>query len=169
MSRMQANGSPVGEGARAAASSEDRFLRLKAQLHQQLIANMELSAIGSMKDEDLRREVRRAAEELTRQTSDLLNLTERERLVGEVIDETTLAKMLDTGEIAGAGLDVFEHEPAVNPRLVKLAKAGRVVLLPHMGSATIEGRTDMGEKVIVNIRALMDGHSPPDKVLPSML
>jgi glyoxylate reductase len=103
-----------------------------------------------------------------------LKLMKREALIvntarGEVIDETTLAKMLDAGEIAGAGLDVFEHEPAVNPRLVKLAKAGRVVLLPHMGSATIEGRTDMGDKVIVNIRAFMDGHSPPDKVLPSML
>ena len=88
---------------------------------------------------------------------------------GEIIDETTLAKMLDAGEIAGAGLDVFEHEPAVNPRLVKLAKSGRVVLLPHMGSATIEGRIDMGEKVIVNIRAFMDSHRPPDRVLPSML
>ncbi|GLS23091.1 D-glycerate dehydrogenase [Labrys miyagiensis] len=103
-----------------------------------------------------------------------LKLLKREALVintarGEVIDETTLAKMLDAGEIAGAGLDVFEHEPAVNPRLVKLAKSGRVVLLPHMGSATIEGRTDMGDKVIVNIRAFMDGHTPPDKVLPSML
>ena len=103
-----------------------------------------------------------------------LKLIKREALIvntarGEVIDETTLAKMLDAGEIAGAGLDVFEHEPAVNPRLVKLAKSGRVVLLPHMGSATIEGRTDMGEKVIVNIRAFVDGHSPPDRVLPSML
>ncbi|MDQ0473731.1 2-hydroxyacid dehydrogenase [Labrys wisconsinensis] len=88
---------------------------------------------------------------------------------GEVIDETALAKMLDAGEIAGAGLDVFEHEPAVNPRLVKLAKNNRVVLLPHMGSATIEGRIDMGEKVVVNIRAFMDGHRPPDRVLPSML
>jgi glyoxylate reductase len=103
-----------------------------------------------------------------------LKLMKREALIintarGEVIDETTMAKMLEAGEIAGAGLDVFEHEPAVNPRLVKLAKSGRVVVLPHMGSATIEGRTDMGEKVIVNIRAFLDGHSPPDKVLPSML
>jgi glyoxylate reductase len=88
---------------------------------------------------------------------------------GEVIDENTLARLIETGEIAGAGLDVFEHEPAVNPRLVKLARAGKVVLLPHMGSATIEGRVDMGEKVIVNIRTFMDGHKPPDRVLPSML
>jgi glyoxylate reductase len=88
---------------------------------------------------------------------------------GEIIDETAMARMLEAGEISGAGLDVFEHEPAVNPRLVKLAKSGRVVLLPHMGSATMEGRIDMGEKVIVNIRTWMDGHRPPDRVLPSML
>jgi glyoxylate reductase len=88
---------------------------------------------------------------------------------GEVIDENALARLIETGAIAGAGLDVFEHEPAVNPRLLKLARAGRVVLLPHMGSATLEGRIDMGEKVIINIRTFMDGHRPPDRVLPSML
>jgi len=100
-----------------------------------------------------------------------LKLLKREAIIvntarGEVIDENAFAKMLDAGEIAGAGLDVFEHEPAVNPRLVKLARSGRVVLLPHMGSATIEGRIDTGEKVIINIRAFMDGHRPPDRVLP---
>src|SRR5579884_4128265 len=88
---------------------------------------------------------------------------------GEVIDENALARLIESGAIAGAGLDVFEHEPAVNPRLVKLARAGKVVLLPHTGSATIEGRIDMGEKVIINIRTFMDGHRPPDRVLPSML
>ena len=88
---------------------------------------------------------------------------------GEIIDENALARMLEADEIAGAGLDVFEHEPAVNPKLLKLAKAGKVVLLPHMGSATIEGRVDMGEKVIINIKTFMDGHRPPDRVLPSML
>ena len=88
---------------------------------------------------------------------------------GEVIDENALIRMIGAGEIAGAGLDVFEHEPAVNPRLARLARDGKVVLLPHMGSATIEGRIDMGEKVIVNIRTFMDGHKPPDRVLPSML
>jgi glyoxylate reductase len=88
---------------------------------------------------------------------------------GEVIDENALARMLEAGEIAGAGLDVFEHEPAVSDKLVKLAAAGRVTLLPHMGSATHEGRNDMGEKVIINIRTFMDGHRPPDRVLPSML
>jgi glyoxylate reductase len=88
---------------------------------------------------------------------------------GEVIDENALAKQIEAGELAGAGLDVFEHEPAVNPRLVKLARAGKVVLLPHMGSATIEGRVEMGEKVIVNIKVFMDGHRPPDRVLPAQL
>jgi glyoxylate reductase len=85
---------------------------------------------------------------------------------GEVIDENTLARMLANKEIAGAGLDVFEHEPAVNPKLVRL---DNVVLMPHMGSATLEGRIDMGEKVIINIKTFADGHRPPDRVLESML
>lgn len=88
---------------------------------------------------------------------------------GEVIDENALIRMIAAGEIAGAGLDVFEHEPAVNPRLAKLAREGKVVLLPHMGSATVEGRVDMGEKVIINIKTFMDGHKPPNRILPSML
>jgi glyoxylate reductase len=88
---------------------------------------------------------------------------------GEVIDENALARMIEADEIAGAGLDVFEHEPAVSPKLVKLARTGKVVLLPHLGSATLEGRVDMGEKVIINIKTFMDGHRPPDRVLPSML
>ena len=88
---------------------------------------------------------------------------------GEVVDEDTLIKLIESGDIAGCGLDVYEHEPAVNPKLVRLAKAGKAALLPHMGSATIEGRVDMGEKVIINIRTFMDGHRPPDRVLPSML
>ncbi len=81
---------------------------------------------------------------------------------GEIIDETVLAQMLENGAIAGAGLDVFEHEPAVNPKLLKL---DNVVLMPHMGSATEEGRQAMGEKVIINIRTFADGHKPPDRVL----
>jgi glyoxylate reductase len=88
---------------------------------------------------------------------------------GEIIDEGALTKLIEAGAIAGAGLDVFEEEPAVNPRLVRLARQGKVVLLPHMGSATVEGRIAMGEKVIVNIKAFIDGHKPPDRVLPSML
>jgi glyoxylate reductase len=88
---------------------------------------------------------------------------------GEIIDEQALTRMLEAGELAGAGLDVFEHEPAVSQKLIRLAKAGKVTLLPHMGSATAEGRIAMGEKVIINIKSFMDGHRPPDMVLPSML
>ncbi len=88
---------------------------------------------------------------------------------GEVIDENALTRLIEAGDIGGAGLDVFEHEPAVNPKLVRLARTGKVILLPHLGSATIEGRADMGAKVIINIQTFMDGHRPPDRVLPSML
>jgi len=88
---------------------------------------------------------------------------------GEVIDEAALTRMLEAGEIASAGLDVFEHAPAVSEKLIALADAGKVTLLPHLGSATHEGRNDMGEKVIINIKTFMDGHRPPDRVLPSML
>jgi glyoxylate reductase len=84
---------------------------------------------------------------------------------GEVIDENELARLIDAGAIAGAGLDVFEHEPAINP---KLLASDRVVALPHLGSATIEGRVDMGEKVIINIKTFLDGHSPPDRVHAAM-
>jgi len=84
---------------------------------------------------------------------------------GEVVDENELARLLEAGAIAGAGLDVYEHEPAINPRLLT---SNRVVALPHMGSSTIEGRVDTGEKVIINIKTFLDGHNPPDRVHPSM-
>ncbi len=88
---------------------------------------------------------------------------------GEVIDEKALVAMVEAGDLAGAGLDVFEHEPAVSKRLIRLAKAGKVTLLPRMGSATEEGRLEMGQRVIINIRAFCDGHRPPDRVLPTIL
>ena len=84
---------------------------------------------------------------------------------GEVIDEDALARALQNKELAGAGLDVFENEPSINPRLLKL---DNVVLLPHMGSATIEGRIQMGERVIINIRTWQDNHTPPDRVVEQM-
>lgn len=85
---------------------------------------------------------------------------------GEVMDENALTRMLRVGDLAGAGLDVYEHGTDINPRLRELPN---VVLLPHMGSATIEGRIEMGEKVIINIKTFEDGHRPPDQVVPSML
>ena len=85
---------------------------------------------------------------------------------GEVIDENALTRMLRANELAGAGLDVYEHGTDINPRLRELEN---VVLLPHMGSATLEGRIEMGEKVIINIKTYADGHRPPDMVIPSML
>jgi glyoxylate reductase len=85
---------------------------------------------------------------------------------GGVIDEMALIKCIREGKIAGAGLDVFENEPVVSPKLLKLALENKVVLLPHMSSSTIESRIDMGEKVIINIRTYFDGHRPPDRVLP---
>lgn len=110
---------------------------------------------------------------LTKETHHLLN---RERLKklqphaviintarGEIINEEALADMLEMDRIAGAGLDVFEAEPEINPKLLEL---DNVVLLPHMGSATVEARTGMGEKVLINIQTFIDGHRPPDRVLP---
>ncbi|PZO77221.1 MAG: D-glycerate dehydrogenase [Mesorhizobium amorphae] len=86
---------------------------------------------------------------------------------GDIIDESALIKLLNENKLAGAGLDVFENEPAVSPKLLKLAAKGKVVLLPHMGSATLESRVDMGDRVTVNIRAFFDGHRAPDRVLPN--
>jgi len=85
---------------------------------------------------------------------------------GEVIDENALTRMLTARELAGAGLDVYEHGTDVSPDLRALPN---VVLLPHMGSATLEGRIEQGEKVIINIKTFADGHRPPDQVVPGML
>jgi glyoxylate reductase len=84
---------------------------------------------------------------------------------GEVIDQNALTRALRSGELAGAGLDVYEHGADINPRLLELPN---VVCLPHMGSATVEGRIEMGEKVIINIKTFADGHRPPDQVVPGM-
>ncbi|WP_075995304.1 2-hydroxyacid dehydrogenase [Salaquimonas pukyongi] len=88
---------------------------------------------------------------------------------GEIIDQDALVKALQEGKIAGAGLDVLEHEPAVSEDLMELSRQGKAVILPHMGSATIESRQEMGERVIINIRTWMDGHRPPDRILPNMV
>lgn len=94
---------------------------------------------------------------LVRSTSYIVNTSR-----GHAIDEAALATLLEQGSIAGAGLDVYENEPAINAKLLKL---DNVVLLPHMSSATVEGRLDMGEKVLINIQTWADGHMPPDRVI----
>ncbi len=83
---------------------------------------------------------------------------------GDIIDENALATAIENGTIAGAGLDVFEHEPEIDHRLLH---NDRVVALPHMSSATLESRIDMGEKVMINIKAFIDNHNPPDRVFPA--
>ena len=85
---------------------------------------------------------------------------------GEVIDEVALADLLASRQIAGAGLDVYENEPDITAPLIGLPN---VVLLPHIGSATIEGRLEMGDKVIINIQTFWDGHTPRDRVIEAML
>jgi glyoxylate reductase len=85
---------------------------------------------------------------------------------GGVVDETALTELLAQGQIAGAGLDVYENEPDITNALMAMPN---VVLLPHIGSATIEGRLSMGDKVIINIRTYIDGHSPPDRVIDGMI
>ncbi|MEM9732945.1 MAG: D-glycerate dehydrogenase [Pseudomonadota bacterium] len=101
-----------------------------------------------------------------------LKLMRREAYVvnaarGEIIDEAALIEAMESETISGAALDVFENEPAVSSRMRALTESGKLVMLPHMGSATVEGRNEMGERVILNIRTLFDGHRPPDRVLPS--
>lgn len=85
---------------------------------------------------------------------------------GDLVDENAMIEALESGALGGAGLDVFSNEPAVNPRLLALPN---VVLLPHLGSATFEGREATGERVIANIRFWADGHRPPDQVLEGWL
>ena len=112
---------------------------------------------------------------LTKETNNLIN-ADRIALMrsnayiintsrGEIIDENALIEALEKEQIAGAGLDVYTHEPAVDERLLSLAN---VVLLPHMGSATFEGRTASGERVITNIRIWADGHRPPDQIIEGL-
>ena len=84
----------------------------------------------------------------------------------ELIDEPALIDLIETGNLSGAGLDVFNHQNGVNKKLIALAKKNKVVLTPHMASATLEGRIEMGETVLVNIKVFLDGHRPPHRVLP---
>ncbi|MBD8066236.1 D-glycerate dehydrogenase [Devosia sp. PTR5] len=87
----------------------------------------------------------------------------------ELIDEPALIDAIAGGRLGGAALDVFENRPEINPRLLDLAEANKVILTAHMASATLEARVEMGETVIVNIRTFMDGHQPPHRILPDRL
>ena len=115
----------------------------------------------------------------TPHTRDTFNILSAERLARmrqgaflvnisrpELVDENALAQLVASGHLSGAALDVFEHKRGANPKLVELARANKVILTPHMGSATLEARIEMGETVIVNIRTFLDGHTPPHRVLP---
>jgi glyoxylate reductase len=84
----------------------------------------------------------------------------------ELVDEEALVREIEAGHLSGAALDVVENHGGINPRLLALARANKIVLTAHMASATLESRVEMGETVIVNIRAFVDGHQPPHKVLP---
>ena len=84
----------------------------------------------------------------------------------ELIDEAALIEAIEGGRLSGAALDVFDNSDGIDPRLLELARTHRVVLTPHMASATLEARLEMGDTVIVNIRAFIDGHQPPHRVLP---
>lgn len=127
----------------------------------QMLARMDIISLNCPATRETRHLL--SAERLARlQPHALLINTAR----GELIDEAALARAVDGGRLAGVGLDVFEHEPAVHPGLT-----GRpnVVLLPHLGSATLEARQDMGERVIANIMTFQTGHRPPDRVVAAML
>jgi glyoxylate reductase len=88
---------------------------------------------------------------------------------GDIVDEEALIAALANGRLGGAGLDVFKHEPKVDRRLMKLVTAGKAVILPHMSSATLDGRQEMGDRVLINVRTFLDGHRPPDRVLEAFL
>lgn len=87
----------------------------------------------------------------------------------ELVDEEALVALIKAGHLSGAALDVFEHKKGISPELLELARAYKVTLTPHMSSATLEARIEMGETVIVNIRTFLDGHQPPHRVLPESL
>jgi glyoxylate reductase len=124
---------------------------------EQMLAHMDIVSIHCPHTEQTHHLISAERLRLLRPEAYLVNTAR-----GEIIDEAALAELLQQGRLAGAGLDVFEREPAVDPRLLQMEN---VVLLPHLSSATLESRIEMGEKVIINIRTFVDGHRPPDRVI----
>jgi len=126
----------------------------------QMLARMDIVSVNCPRTPATHHLLNARRLELLKPTAYIVNTSR-----GEVIDEAALARTLAAQQIGGAGLDVYENEPMVEPALMGLDNC---VLLPHMGSATREARTEMGEKVIINIKTFVDGHKPPDRVLESM-
>ena len=127
----------------------------------QMISRMDIISINCPHTEQTHHMIGKKQLSLLQKHAYLVNTSR-----GEIIDEKSLTEHLVKGSFAGAGLDVYEDEPMINDNLKKL---NNVVLLPHIGSATIEGRVAMGEKVIINIKTVADGHTPPDLVLETMV
>ena len=140
---------------------EDRYEATYWESLDQMVTRMDVISINCPSTPSTYHLMNARRLKLLKKTAVIVNTSR-----GEVIDENALTRMLRAGEIAGAGLDVYEHGTDVNPRLRAMEN---VVLLPHMGSATVEGRIEMGEKVIINIKTFQDGHRPPDQVVPAML
>ena len=140
---------------------EDRLEATWWQNLDQMISRMDIISINCPHTDQTHHMIGEKQLNLFQKHSYLVNAAR-----GEIVDERKLTDLLVSGNIAGAGLDVYENEPEIDKRLRKL---NNVVLLPHIGSATIEGRVAMGEKVIINIKTVADGHTPPDLVLESMI
>ncbi len=140
---------------------EDRYEATYWESLDQMVTRMDVISINCPSTPSTYHLMNARRLKLLKKTAVIVNTSR-----GEVIDENALTRMLRAGDIAGAGLDVYENGTDVNPRLRAMEN---VVLLPHMGSATVEGRIEMGEKVIINIKTFQDGHRPPDQVVPSML
>ena len=126
----------------------------------QMLSRMDIISVNCPHTEATHQLLSREKLELIQNHAYLVNTSR-----GEVIDEAALAELLQQRRIAGAGLDVYENQPTINPLLLDLKN---VVLLPHIGSATIEGRLSMGDKVIINVQTFIDGHTPPDRVIEMM-
>lgn len=125
---------------------------------EDLLANIDILSINAPLTPDTRHVINARTLALMKPHSYLVNTSR-----GEIVDEAALADALSDGRLAGAGLDVYEDEPRPHPALLDL---DNVILAPHIGSATHESRREMGEKVLINIRAHIDNHACPDRVLP---
>ena len=123
----------------------------------EMLAEMDIISIHCPHNKDTHHMISKKRIDVMKTSSYIVNVSR-----AGIIDESALISNLEAGKIAGAGLDVFEHYPSVNRKLQKLKN---VILLPHMGSATLESRIEMGEKVMINIKTFIDGHRPPDRVI----